>query len=106
VHAAELLDPALTAELAHRGAPFVPAAGSRFALFETVTAYQLNSELACVTTPLLASEAATGEPWEGQTARLAEVLPGLVELLPRSDEAHSPIAREAHIFDWLDARIA
>lgn len=110
MHLVELFDPATKVRLDLGGAAYGVDDGSRYRLFETVTGYRLDGELASITTPLLVTDPEAEPLWRGQSRQLCESLPGIGQLVrfTKSEGAGrhcEPLAlalRDSRIFDWLD----
>ena len=106
MHLAELLSPALAALFDRRGEQYgLAGAERRYELFEVVSAYRLDGELAGVRTPILIVDEPDSGPWHGESAELRQQLGALGELLPFSPPSAGEAGREAFVFDWLDARL-
>jgi hypothetical protein len=114
MHLAELFSPATAATLRSRGRPYGLTGGSRFELYENVSAYRLGEEIQQITTPLLITDPEDEQFWPGQSQQLYDRLPGPKQLLRftsaeganRHCEPLARALRDARIFDWLDAQLA
>jgi hypothetical protein len=111
---AELFSPATAATLRFRGKPYGHNGGSRFALYESVSAYRLGEEIQQITTPLLITDPEDEQFWPGQSQQLYDRLPGPKHLLHftsaeganRHCEPLARALRDTRIFDWLDDHLA
>ncbi len=114
MHLAELFSPATAATLRFRGEPYGLNGGSRFALYETVSAYRLGDEVAQIATPLLITDPEDEQFWPGQSQQLYDRLPGPKQLVKftaqegaaRHCEPCGGALRETRILDWLDPYLA
>jgi len=111
---AELFSPALAATLRSRGKPYGHNGCSRFAHYESVSAYRLGDEIQQITTPLLITDPEDEQFWPGQSQQLYDRLPGPKQLLRfttaeganRHCEPLARALRDTRIFDWLDDHLA
>ncbi|MBV9334675.1 MAG: alpha/beta hydrolase [Solirubrobacterales bacterium] len=110
MHLVGLLSPNTAATLRFRGKPYGLAGSSIFALYQSVSAYQLNEEIGQITTPVLITDPEGEQFWPGQSQQLYDRLEGPKHLVRfRSQEGAGrhcePLAcaqRDTRIFDWLD----
>lgn len=110
MHLAELLSPGTAATLSARGRPYGVESGSRFDLYQAVSAYRLGGEEQQITTPLLLTDPEGEQFWPGQSQQLYDRLPGPKQLVGFSahegaDGHCEPMARslrDSRIFDWLE----
>jgi hypothetical protein len=110
----ELFSSATAAKLRCRGKPYGLNGGSRFALYESVSAYRLGDEIQQITTPLLITDSDREQFWPGQSQQLYDRLPGPRQLLrftsaegaSRHCEPRARAPRDTRIFDWLDSHLA
>jgi Prolyl oligopeptidase family len=110
MHLAELFQHDTKTTLTFRGHPYGIENGSRFELFQTVTAYRLGDEVEQITTPLLITNPEDEQFWPGQAQQLYDRLPGPKKLVSftAAEGAHrhcEPMARslrDARIYDWLE----
>jgi len=114
MHLGELVSPSTRAVLAFRGEPYGVGSASRYDLYEAVSAYRLGDEVAQVDTPLLICDPEDEQFWPGQPRRLHELLPEVSELASfaaadgagRHCEPLACAARDAVVFDWLEAKLS
>lgn len=110
MHLAELFSPVLAATLNARAQPYGLNAGSRYELFDAVSAYRLGDEASQITTPLLITCRERERYWPGQSRRLYDRLPGSKALIrfdceravERGGDPLDPAVRETRILDWLE----
>ncbi len=110
MHLAELFSPALAATLNAHGQPYGLSTGSRYELFQAVSAYRLGEETRRITTPLLITRCERERRWPGQSQRLYDRLRSPKALIHvdhetaagRDGQAHGMALRETRIFDWLE----
>ncbi|MFZ0042567.1 MAG: prolyl oligopeptidase family serine peptidase [Solirubrobacteraceae bacterium] len=112
MHLVELFSHSTAATLTFRGKPYGREKGSRFELYETVSAYRLGDEVSQITTPLLICDPEDEQFWPGQPQELYDRLPETAtkELVPftaaeganRHCEPMAGAVREARLFDWLE----
>jgi Prolyl oligopeptidase family len=113
MHLAELFSPATAATVRFRGEPYGLNGGSRFALYETVSSYRLDDEVAQIATPMLITDPEDEQFWPGQSQQLYDQLPGPKQLVKftaqegagRHCEPRGSALRETRIFDWLDQHL-
>jgi hypothetical protein len=113
MHLGELFSTSTRATLRFRGEPYGVAGDSRYALYREVMRYRLGDEVARIDTPLLITDPEGEQFWPGQSRQLHRLLPGIAELAPfaaadgagRHCEPLAGAARDARIFDWLEARL-
>jgi hypothetical protein len=114
MHIGELISPSTRALFAFRGEPYRLPTDSRYDLYKAVEAYRLGDEVARITTPLLITDPEGEQFWPGQSQALRERLPDVAELAPfaaadgagRHCEPLASAARDAVVFDWLEAQLA
>ena len=94
MHLAELFSPVLAATLNAREQPYGLNTGSRFELFEAVSAYRLGDETSQITTPLLITRRERERCWPGQSQRLYDRLRGPKALIRFDSEAAAVPRRE------------
>jgi hypothetical protein len=83
-----LFAPEAAGTLAARAAGYGLAGAPPSRVFQAVAGYRLEPErMAALRTPLLLIEPEPGEPWHGQSSRLAELVGGSVTLSASHDEA-------------------
>jgi hypothetical protein len=110
LHLVELFSPVLAATLNAREQPYGLNTGSRFKLFQAVSAYRLGDETSQITTPLLITCCERERCWHGQSQQLYDRLRGPRALIHFSagdaadphGELLGPALREKGIFDWLE----
>ncbi len=110
VSKSEAANPAAAAALEFRGRPYAITSGSRYDLFEAVSAYRLCDEVNNITTPMLICDPDDDQFLPGQSQELYERLPGEKKLVRftveegahRHCEPMGLAVRDARIFDWLE----
>jgi dienelactone hydrolase len=110
VSKSEAANPAAAAALEFRGRPYGITSGSRYDLFEAVSAYRLGDEVNNITTPMLICDPDDDQFLPGQSQELCERLPGEKKLVRftveegahRHCEPMGLAVRDARVFDWLE----
>jgi dienelactone hydrolase len=113
VRKSEAANPAAAAALEFRGRPYGITSGSRYDLFEAVSAYRLGDEVNNITTPMLICDPDDDQFLPGQSQELYERLPGEKKLVRftveegahRHCEPMGTAVRDARVFDWLEGHI-
>jgi len=109
MHLVGLFSPQTAATLRFRGKPYGLDGSSTYALYQTVSAYQLGDEIREIATPVLITDPEGEQFWPGQSQQLYDHLRGPKHLVAfRSQDGAGrhcePLAcaqRDSRIFDWL-----
>ncbi|MBV9803420.1 MAG: hypothetical protein JO130_09530 [Solirubrobacterales bacterium] len=109
MHLVGLFSPQTTATLRFRGKPYGLDGSSTYALYKTVSAYQLGTEIREIATPVLITDPEDEQFWPGQSQQLYDHLRVPKHLVAfRSHDGAGrhcePLAcaqRDTQIFDWL-----